>query len=54
VNSEGRLRFWAGGGIVADSQAEAEHQECLDKAAALLRFLEQHGGVLDSRSAGHS
>jgi len=54
VSSEGRLRFWAGGGIVADSQAEAEYQECLDKAAALLRFLEQHGGVLDSRSAGHS
>jgi para-aminobenzoate synthetase component 1 len=34
-----RLRFWAGGGLVADSQAEAEYQECLDKARALHEVL---------------
>ncbi len=43
VWSEGTLRFWAGGGIVADSDAEAEYQECLDKAAAMLNLLAGHG-----------
>jgi para-aminobenzoate synthetase component 1 len=41
VCSHGTVRFWAGGGIVADSVAEAEYQETFDKAAALLRLLEQ-------------
>ncbi len=36
------LHFWAGGGIVADSEAEAEYQECLDKAAAVIRLLAAH------------
>ncbi len=34
-----RLRYWAGGGIVADSTAEAEFREAWDKAAAFLRLL---------------
>ncbi len=42
VHSGDRLRFWAGGGIVADSGPEAEYRECQDKAAALLRLLEEH------------
>ena len=33
--------YWAGGGIVADSDCDAEYQECLDKAAAFLRLLDQ-------------
>lgn len=40
VFSDERLRFWAGGGIVKDSQAEAEYQEVHDKAAAMLRLIE--------------
>ena len=40
VFSDTRLRFWAGGGIVADSQARAEYQEVHDKAAAMLRLIE--------------
>lgn len=36
--AEGRAHFWAGGGIVVDSDAEAEYQETLDKASAFLRF----------------
>ncbi|WP_460035096.1 aminodeoxychorismate synthase component I [Methylothermus subterraneus] len=36
-----RIRFWAGGGIVADSDLKAEYQEVLDKAAALVRVLSQ-------------
>ena len=41
VHSAGAVRFWAGGGIVADSQVEAEYQETFDKARAMLRLLEQ-------------
>ncbi len=36
--AQGRLHYWAGGGIVADSRAEEEYRECLDKAAAFLQF----------------
>jgi para-aminobenzoate synthetase component 1 len=36
---QGELRFWAGGGIVADSTAEAEYQESYAKARALLELL---------------
>lgn len=41
VHSENTIRFWAGGGIVADSQEQAEYDECFDKAAALLKLLER-------------
>jgi para-aminobenzoate synthetase component 1 len=40
VFSHGKLRFWAGGGIVSDSQLEAEHQEVHDKAAAMFRLVD--------------
>jgi len=40
VHSEHSIRFWAGGGIVADSEAELEYQECFHKASALLQLLE--------------
>ncbi len=32
---------WAGGGIVADSDCEAEYQECFHKMGALMRALEE-------------
>jgi len=41
VYSAGTIRFWAGGGIVIDSRMEDEYQETFDKAAAMLRLLEQ-------------
>ena len=41
VHSQGSIRFWAGGGLVIDSEVEAEYQESFDKAAALLNLLEQ-------------
>lgn len=44
VFADGEIRFWAGGGIVADSEADAEYQETLDKAAAMLKVLQQYGG----------
>lgn len=39
VHSDGTLRFWAGGGLVADSEEEEEYQETLDKAAAMVALL---------------
>ncbi|HXU93475.1 MAG TPA: aminodeoxychorismate synthase component I [Gallionella sp.] len=47
VYSSGRIRCWAGGGIVADSQCEAEYQETLDKASAMLGLLRKFGGIGD-------
>jgi para-aminobenzoate synthetase component 1 len=41
VISGGRARFWAGGGIVADSDWRSEYQETLDKAAAFFTALER-------------
>ena len=41
VCSGGVVRFWAGGGVVADSQLEDEYQETFDKAAAMLKLLQQ-------------
>ena len=41
VISHGTVRCWAGGGIVADSQLEDEYQETFDKAAAMLKVLQQ-------------
>ncbi|MBI1174872.1 MAG: aminodeoxychorismate synthase component I [Sideroxydans sp.] len=44
VYAGNEIRFWAGGGIVADSVMAEEYQETLDKAAAMLRLLQQFGG----------
>jgi para-aminobenzoate synthetase component 1 len=41
IHSGGTVRFWAGGGIVADSRLQEEYQETFDKAAAMLRLLQQ-------------
>ena len=38
--SEGRIRFWAGGGIVSDSDRDSEYQEIRDKAKAMLGLVE--------------
>jgi para-aminobenzoate synthetase component 1 len=45
VLSGGEVRFWAGGGIVADSTMEDEYQETFDKAAAMLKLLQQSSGA---------
>jgi para-aminobenzoate synthetase component 1 len=37
-----RVYTWAGGGVVADSNVDAEYQESLDKAAAMLAVMD-HG-----------
>ena len=40
VFSEGQMRFWAGGGIVADSEMAKEYRETLDKASNMLQLME--------------
>ena len=40
VYNQGEIRCWAGGGIVQDSDVDAEYQETFDKAAAMLRLLQ--------------
>lgn len=52
VYSEGVVRFWAGGGIVADSRLNDEYRETFDKAAAMLRLLQQ-GANLYQNDVGH-
>jgi len=47
VSSDHSLRFWAGGGLVADSRADDEYQECLDKASAMLKLMRECGGHLE-------
>jgi para-aminobenzoate synthetase component 1 len=44
VYSGNRIRCWAGGGIVADSELAAEYRETLDKASAMLDLLRNYGG----------
>jgi para-aminobenzoate synthetase component 1 len=36
---------WAGGGVVADSDVDAEYQESLDKAAAMLAVLDEQAAA---------
>lgn len=43
VFSNNEIRCWAGGGLVADSQCDAEFQETLDKASAMLELLRRFG-----------
>ncbi|MDC5848569.1 aminodeoxychorismate synthase component 1 [Vibrio europaeus] len=40
VAEKGKIHVWAGGGLVADSQCEAEYQETLDKLSKILPILE--------------
>jgi anthranilate synthase component 1 len=41
VVKDGKMYVQAGGGIVADSTAEGEYQECIQKARALVRAAQE-------------
>jgi para-aminobenzoate synthetase component 1 len=43
VQQGNRVYTWAGGGVVADSDVDAEYQESLDKAAAMLAVMSGAG-----------
>ena len=40
IQKDQQVYFYAGGGLVWDSEADAEYQETYDKAAAMFRFLQ--------------
>ena len=46
VYSAGEFRFWAGGGIVADSEMRKEYSETLDKASSMLELMQYFGARL--------
>ncbi|WP_413698662.1 aminodeoxychorismate synthase component I [Psychromonas sp. KJ10-10] len=39
ICTQGEIYCWAGGGLVADSQVDAEYQECFDKVSKILPCL---------------
>ena len=41
IESRGKIQFWAGGGIVNDSNVDDEYQESFDKAAAMFQVLKR-------------
>ena len=43
VYSRNKIRFWAGGGIVADSEMEKEYRETWDKASSMLQLMKHFG-----------
>ncbi len=45
IYAQGKIRYWAGGGIVADSKVGAEYQETLDKTSAMLKLLQRFGAT---------
>ncbi|MFJ5445387.1 aminodeoxychorismate synthase component I [Methylobacillus methanolivorans] len=47
VYSHGEIRFWAGGGIVADSEGDKEYRETWDKASTMLKLVEHFRGDQD-------
>ena len=51
VVKDGRLHVQAGGGVVADSQPEAEWQETQNKARALLKAAEMAEAGLDTKAS---
>jgi para-aminobenzoate synthetase component 1 len=44
ITESNRIYCWAGGGVVADSNAEAEYQECFDKVSKILPLLQKTRG----------
>lgn len=41
LHHQGKMYFWAGGGIVMDSRLDAEYQECFDKVVAIFALFNQ-------------
>ena len=55
LTPDGRADYGAGGGIVADSDPDAEHVETLDKAAARLKLVDPEGSLVrTARAVGTS
>lgn len=50
IYSHGEIRFWAGGGIVADSEMEKEYRETWDKASSMLELMRYYGANIESKA----
>ena len=49
IYSHQQMRFYAGGGIVADSECEKEYGETWDKASSMLQLVQHFGGDISLR-----
>ena len=49
IYSHQEMRFYAGGGVVADSQSETEYRETWDKASSMLQLVKYFGGYISLR-----
>lgn len=45
THAQGRMNFWAGGGITVGSTLDGEYQESFDKAAAMLQLFNSNGAA---------
>jgi para-aminobenzoate synthetase component 1 len=52
IYSQGEIRFYAGGGVVADSELTKEYRETLDKASSMLELLKAFGCDVSSQLDG--
>ncbi len=52
IIKDGKMHVQAGAGIVADSDPESEHQECVNKAQALFRSAEEAINLANSSNYG--
>lgn len=52
IYSQGEIRFYAGGGVVADSELTKEYRETLDKASSMLELLKAFGCDVSSQIDG--
>jgi para-aminobenzoate synthetase component 1 len=52
VYSHGEIRFYAGGGVVADSELAKEYRETWDKASSMLELVKVFGGQLSQSLDG--
>lgn len=49
IYSHGEIRFYAGGGVVADSELAKEYRETWDKASSMLELVEALGGDVSNQ-----
>lgn len=51
VYSDHEIRFYAGGGVVADSELAKEYRETLDKASSMLELIAHFGGDVSLKAS---